>query len=32
MVGKKIAAKNLFNSVRRELKILKEVQKIDSCI
>lgn len=32
MLGKKMAEKNIFQSVRRELKILNEVQKIDGCI
>jgi len=32
MIGKKIAEKNIFQSIRRELKILHKVQKIPGCV
>jgi serine/threonine protein kinase len=32
MLGKKMAEKNIFQSVSRELKILNEVQKVEGCI
>lgn len=32
MYGKKIAEKNIFDSIRREVKILQKVQKIPGCV